>query len=56
MGPPPTGDPINWFALLDLLVPFGVVFVGLVWYDHKLRRERRAARHARETAKNSPRN
>ncbi len=42
MDPASPSDPVNWFVLLDLLVPFGVVLGGLIWYDMKLRRERRA--------------
>jgi hypothetical protein len=34
-------EPMNWFVLLDLLVPFGAVICGLLWYDLKLRRARR---------------
>jgi hypothetical protein len=45
-------DPLNWFVLLDLLVPFGVAFGGLVWYDLRLRRARRS--RARDANKNSP--
>jgi hypothetical protein len=37
-------EPVNWFVLLDLLLPFGVAFGGLVWYDLRLRRARRQAR------------
>jgi hypothetical protein len=43
---------MNWFVFLDLLVPFGVTFGGLVWYDQKLRRARR--NRAREAQSDSP--
>jgi hypothetical protein len=55
MEPP---EPVNWFVLFDLLVPFGVAFGGLVWYDLSLRRARRRARlsQAHQANLDSPKN